>query len=526
MRRSVYIISAAFAVISVLSCQVEEYVPFDIDRNAITAPASGLTELIEVSSSDEWQARTNEPWILVNPTNGLASTQCKIRIDSALAPTTRTGSVVFSIAGVEKRLEITQEGYAKAVSVDDAMKEITIPDYDEDDNRKFDVEVTTNVPFSIDIDAEPGNEEWLKYEKFEFSNEASGYRPRKVTVHFIWGVNTQDKEFLRKVRFVPSEEGASGDELTVIQGAAPTITQDRHGDSLAILAINRKLKAYTAGGIDENKPMENWSAVTLYPMTYEKKEFRGRVRTAKFFILDTKNSLPFEVKYLKAAEELSFYGNANHQSLRIDLGPEICELKDLKKLTIGAYGLASLPDEMENMTGLEDLRLTSNCFTDVPDVLFKMPNLRILDFSGMRIKDVLDLSNTVAGTELGYNPKTFPVDFLKMDYLDTLQLSYNYLEGHIPTDSELLQQGFVPYTEEYVNSNNLSEQLIGAPMVLPDTKSFSINLNRLTGDVSKCKWLLYHPHIKEWFPYTYIFNQEGKTSEGKLAGFEGVPETL
>lgn len=155
-----------------------------------------------------------------------------------------------------------------------------------------------------------------------------------------------------------------------------------------------------------------------------------------------------------------------------------------------------------------------------------MPNLRILDFSGMRIKDVLDLSNTVAGTELGYNPKTFPVDFLKMDYLDTLQLSYNYLEGHIPTDSELLQQGFVPYTEEYVNSNNLSEQLIGAPMVLPDTKSFSINLNRLTGDVSKCKWLLYHPHIKEWFPYTYIFNQEGKTSEGKLAGFEGVPETL
>ena len=53
---------------------------------------------------------------------------------------------------------------------------------------------------------------------------------------------------------------------------------------------------------------------------------------------------------------------------------------------------------------------------------------------------------------------------------------------------------------------------------------FAVNYNRLTGSLPE--WLLYHPALDIWSPYSFIFNQEGKTIDGKSAGFDNEPVSL
>ena len=61
-------------------------------------------------------------------------------------------------------------------------------------------------------------------------------------------------------------------------------------------------------------------------------------------------------------------------------------------------------------------------------------------------------------------------------------------------------------------------------MVLPDMDFFSINLNRLHGEIPN--WLKYHPKLDYWTPLMLVFPQEGKTQEGIAAGFKDVPTNL
>ena len=49
-------------------------------------------------------------------------------------------------------------------------------------------------------------------------------------------------------------------------------------------------------------------------------------------------------------------------------------------------------------------------------------------------------------------------------------------------------------------------------------------LSELTGKVPD--WLLYHPKLDIWIPYSLVFSQEGKTKDGKNAGFDNEPVSL
>ena len=39
-------------------------------------------------------------------------------------------------------------------------------------------------------------------------------------------------------------------------------------------------------------------------------------------------------------------------------------------------------------------------------------------------------------------------------------------------------------------------------------------------------WLLYHPKLDIWYPYSLVFSQEGKTKDGQNAGFSNEPVSL
>ena len=59
---------------------------------------------------------------------------------------------------------------------------------------------------------------------------------------------------------------------------------------------------------------------------------------------------------------------------------------------------------------------------------------------------------------------------------------------------------------------------------MPTTKLLAINLNRLSGTIPD--WLLYHPMLDWWIPFSLVFPQEGRDAEGRQAGFDNEPVNL
>ena len=415
------------------------------------------------------------------------------------------------------------------ISLDKQIVEVA--DFADFDSRKFDVLVKSNVDFEVQIPEEA--KAWLSYEKSSL-NLDRGARPRTSRIHFEWRVNSRDLERKAEVNFVPLETVNMGrhDALEVVQKAAlPIPVNTPQGDSLAILAISRALGMFTEW--DTAEKMEHWNNVKLWKDGPNK----GRVRYVQFFMFKTKEVIPYEVQYLTAAEELVFYSNANHFLLNLDTGEHITKLTDLKRLTIGAYGLTSLHPDFVNMKSLEYLDLGSNCFETIPEILTpeNFPNLHALVLSANQRHTIYDLSNdtreNIGGfiqddlrTAKGMN--TFK-RILKWNQLDTIRLSVNYLQGELP---DMKYEGLPEWTYDELKDSlatgvtELPEKLVGLPKVLPNTTFFAINFNRFTGVLPD--WLLYHPRLDQWVPYSLIFSQEGKSKDGKNAGFDNEPVSL
>lgn len=524
------ILFAALAAAMMLACQPNEEIIFGVevgteDGNIAIGPEGGLVT-INVSAQDEWTAVTEDPWIMVSPANGRGSQKCVVSIDSTIVNVARQGAIRIQnlTTGDKKDFAVAQEGFDYQIALKEDTKELA--DFAAYESRSFDVEVLTNVDFEVILPE--GAENWLAYKKSELVLDR-GARPRKVNLHFNWNVNSRPEERIAKVELKPVEAVQMGrhDTLNVVQKAAvPIPAGTPAGDSLAVLAISRALGCYTEW--DTAEKLEHWSHVQVHKDGPDK----GRVKYVQFFIFNTKESLPYEVQYLTAAEEIAFYSNANQFLKSLDTGEYITKLTQLKRLTIGAYGLTSLHPDFKNLKNLEYLDLSSNCFQTIPEILTKenFPNLHSLILNANQRYTIYDLSNDTRDDVGGFiedtGLKRFK-DILKWDNLDTLRLSVNYLQGEVP---DMKYEGLPVWTYEELKDSlatgftALPEKLEGLPKVLPHTKFFAINFNRFVGNIPD--WILYHPNLDLWTPYSLVFSQEGKTKEGKNAGFENEPTSL
>ncbi|MDE5695242.1 MAG: hypothetical protein K2H77_04645, partial [Alistipes sp.] len=147
---------------------------------------------------------------------------------------------------------------------------------------------------------------------------------------------------------------------------------------------------------------------------------------------------------------------------------------------------------------------------------------------------IYDLSNSVAANIGGLiDESEFPRHLLEWG-LDTLRLSVNYLQGSLPSygTADAPQDGWTEfYTEADIAASandkgvdTLPRALIGTPKVMPRTKFFAINLNRLSGELPY--WLLYHPALDWWLPDVLVFSQEGIDANGRTAGFDNEPVNM
>ena len=529
MNKIIYRIAlSAVVLVSALACVNEQPVDFEVDADVIEFAPEGGVEVINISSADRWVASSQVPWITVSPANGAGSVECRIIVDSALAVTSRDALVHIEnqVTKERKEFQVKQEGFEYQITLSEPT--VNLASYAALADRKFNVKVKTNVPF--DVVLPEGASQWIEYETPVF-NFDRGVRPREVTVKFKWNTNFNQEEREALVAFNPKNQGvvpALKHDLKIVQEAAEAIEIGVKGDSLALIAINQALGCWTQ--YETSERMEFWEGVEVW----KSGENKGRVKKAEFTIFGTKESLPFQVKYLTAAEELSFFGNTNTFLLNLDPGEHICELENLRKLTIGAYGLVSLPDSFKKLKNLEYLDISSNNFQTLPEVLTpeNFPKLTALILNACQRHSIYDLSNTNKTNFGGLfdeidvdaaGNKTFPKRFLRWDNLDTLRLSVNFLEGTIPDFMD--DPEFPKWTAEEVNAcDTLPSVLIGLPKILPNTDFFAINLNRLYGTLPD--WLLYHPKLDLWYPSSLVFMQEGKTTTGISSGFDNEPANL
>ena len=540
------------------ACTTSDVVDFGVDTHDIAALADGGTHVVRISAGEHWEASTVAPWITVSPANGRGSVECKIIIDSALTAEPRSGVVRFENKASSETMQInvTQNGYAYSITLNEDESEVEIPNYAFVDERHFDVNVRTNVDFDIDIPAEA--QEWLSYENYEVKLDR-GLRPRQTKVRFKWGVSPESTERTARVRFTPRNVTAERqDDLLVRQEAAPEIEAGtRAGDSVALICISRALNTWYTW--ESSEPMSNWSSVTLWEEGMECPDSCiGRVRSADFFLFDTKEGIPQEVQYLTAAESLSFRSNVNSQSRNLTPGEYITRLHNLKRLSIWAYGLSDLDEDFAKLENLEYLDLAANNFSDFPKVLkegrknFKKLHALVLNANQRRL--VTDLSNSnYNSTDLGgfieatAPDAEFPRWLLEWEELDTLVLGVNYLQGRFPD----LRDGWPTYDEaDVANSKNSKgvdtlpgngrfdfdwnadmsfnvektpTSIIGLPKVWPRMKHLTINYNRMTGMAPD--WLLFHPALDWWMPFTFVFNYEGKNVRGQVSKFDNEPAT-
>lgn len=529
MKKTIYRIAlSAAALVSALACVDEQPVGFEVDTDVIEFAPEGGVKSVSISSDDRWVASAQVPWITVSPANGVGSAECRIIVDSALAVTSRDALVHIEnqVTKERKEFQVKQDGFDYQITL--AEPTVNLASYAALADRKFNVKVKTNVPF--DVVLPEGASEWIEYEVPAF-NFDRGVRPREVTVKFKWNTNFNQEGREALVAFNPKTQGvvpALKHDLKIVQAAAEAIEIGVKGDSLALIAINQALGCWST--YETSERMEFWEGVEVW----QSGENKGRVKSASFTIFGTKESLPFQVKYLTAAEELYFFGNTNTFLLDLDPGQHICELENLRKLTIGAYGLVTLPESFKKLRNLEYLDISSNNFQTVPEVLTpeNFPKLTALIMNACQRNTIYDLSNTNKSNFGGLydemdvdeaGRKTFPRRLLMWDKLDTLRLSVNYLEGTIP---DLVDDPEFPkWTAEEVNAcDTLPSILIGLPKILPDTDFFAINLNRLYGTLPD--WLLYHPKLDLWYPSSLVFMQEGKTTTGISSGFDNEPANL
>ena len=526
----IFIVAAM--LLAAVSCKQNPVVDFGVDEKTIAVGAEGGERTFNVSANGSWVAMTESPWITVSPANGRGSQACSIKVDSTLAFDQRTGVVrIQSLDDSSEKMdfEVVQNGFEYQLTLKDVKKELE--DYASFNDRHFEVKVKSNVDF--DVVLPEGSSNWLSYTKSDL-NLDRGSRPRESVVRFDWQVNSRDIERIADVVFQPKEnvQMAKHDGLKVVQKGSVSIPEGTvAGDSLAILSVSRALGMFTE--FETNEKMEYWANVKLW----KEGENKGRVRYVQFFMFKTVEEIPYAIQYLTAAEEIVIYSNANHFLRSLSTGEHITKLTNLKRLTIGAYGLTELHPDFVNLKNLEYLDLSSNCFEEIPEILTQenFPKLHSLVMNANQRYTVYDLSNDTRANIGGLIDDDLRTDtgmrsfkrILKWENLDTLRLSVNYLQGELP---DMMNEGLPTWTFEELKDSlatgltELPAELKNVPKVLPNAKFFAINFNRFNGVLPE--WILKHPKLDIWAPYSLIFSQEGKTRDGKNAGFVNEPTSL
>ena len=528
--------------VSFVACNDEEKgASFSLDKSEITFGTEGGADVVLVESNDNWTVSVSEPWLSVTPASGTGNAACHVVVDSSLVSEVRSASVRFTPAAMPAvAVTVKQMGYGKMIAPE--KSEIWVESSAKMEERYFETTVTTNVKFAVEID-HLGADEWLTAESVSVELD-KGARPRTAKLRFDWKMNTVPEQRVAEIKLIPEGEGAELVEpavISVYQKPALKIEDNRSGDSIALVVIYERMNCWSDAW-DTSENLQYWEGVDLWEASDKDlpaPEAVGRVRAVQYSFLNTKETVPSEIRHLKYLESLDISSNVNTMLLNIDLGSEICELEHLKYLTLFSYGLVSLPDDFVKLgKSLVALDLSANNFASIPAMLTQenFPKLKSLSFVASRRWQTTDLrkkseyeSKDGLGLHVNVTTDNAFRRLLLWENLEELAFSNCYLEGELP-DFKVGEEGVVAYTQKDVDAwggdtiQYLADNAL--PKILPNCTMLRLNLNFLNGNLPE--WLLYHPHFMDWAPDLLIFNQQekGVNSAGEAVRFDNEPKTF
>ena len=528
--------------LALVACSDDESkgIGFSLDKTVLTFAAEGGKDVVLVETDDAWTISVSEPWLTVTPASGTGTMVCNVLVDSSLVNDVRTATIRFSPAGSQVHtVKVNQTGYDKMIVPESS--EIRIESSAKYDERYFETEIVTNVKFNVEIDLLGAEQEWLTLQNNVVEPDQSA-RPRTVKLRFDWKMNTVPEERVAEVKLIPVGVDSAVMEpvvVSVYQKPAIRIEDNRAGDSIALVVMYERMNCWSDAW-DTGENMQYWNGVQLWEAgdkDLPSPDAIGRVRSVSYFLINTKETVPSEVRHLKYLESLSISSNVNTMLLDIELCSEICELEHLKNLTLFSYGLVSLPAEFVKLgKTLEVLDLSANNFTEIPPMLTQenFPKLKSLSFVASRRWNTTDLRrkdeyDSSIGLHINATTDNAFRRLLLWENLEELSLSNCYIEGNLP-DFKVGEEGVVAYTQADVDAwggdtiRYLADNAM--PKILPNCRVFKINLNFFTGNLPD--WVLYHPHFLEWVPELLVFNQQekGLNSAGENVRFDNEPKTF
>lgn len=318
---------------------------FVVEKEEVQFPNDGGTIEIKVATDQTWTAETKNDWCMVSPATGVGNGICIIKADSSYLYKERTGRVIFySDKGDVAEVQVKQFGYEPTISFE--KTELTIPSYASPEEAYVDVEAIANVPFEVIIPEEA--KVWLSYDNDK--NEPYKYTPsttipRKQKFRFKFKTYTDfmedrvtELQFKQTAKAANRAEGESTlitKTVKITQEKAQMIIPSREGDSLAVLTIARTMNANL--NAVTSRPITHWSDVLVEERTYDyynpvtgyTKKDTTELRVVGFSLsmMDTEETIPYQIQYLTELETFAAISNINGYRKSIALGPEITTLK-------------------------------------------------------------------------------------------------------------------------------------------------------------------------------------------------------
>ena len=196
-----------------------------IDKEQIEIGAEGGTQQLAISASQNWVSSVDEPWLMLNPANGVGSATANVVVDTTLMNGRRSTDIDFiGENGQRRTITVVQFGFGKQIDIKDPVVEIdNSAAYDK---REFESIISANVDCKIGeieysfegnlsesekADYESEREGWLLNSKNEdkLKNTNLGIeldrkaRPRSVKFKFRWNMNIVPAERVAKVHLMP-----------------------------------------------------------------------------------------------------------------------------------------------------------------------------------------------------------------------------------------------------------------------------------------------------------------------------------
>ena len=182
--------------------------------------------------------------------------------------------------------------------------------------------------------------------------------------------------------------------------------------------------------------------------------------------------IPDGIKDFQSLEQLDLKGN---QLESFNNG--ILKLKKLKKLNVSKNSISQLPD-LSSLCNLEFLDCSSNRISEIPESIFSISKLKILDFGfNHNIKTISDEIHQLQHLEsLNLNAneiESLPMNMSKLTNLSSLNLSVNPLKNHLEIITKLTKLRSLD-----ISDNTSEDDQISIPNSITNLKSLnSLNMS-------------------------------------------------